>query len=57
MNNARIPPQIEMPAELALALFEAAAASARAAAGRLQRPTVRTTPKRRCGRVRHAIVE
>ena len=41
MNNDRIPPQIELPAELALALFEAAAASARAAAGRLQRPTVR----------------
>ena len=39
MNNARMPPQMELPAELALALFEAAAASARAAAGRLQRPT------------------
>lgn len=39
MNNTRIPPQMELPAELALALFEAAAASARAAAGRLQQQT------------------
>jgi hypothetical protein len=41
MNNARLPPQIDLPAGLALALFEAAAASARAAAGRLLKPTVR----------------
>ena len=41
MNIEHIPPQGELPAALALALFEAAAASARAAAGRLQRPTVR----------------
>ena len=45
MNNARLPPQIDLPAGLALALFEAAAASARAAAGRLQRPTVRHHPQ------------
>ncbi|MBI5381270.1 MAG: hypothetical protein HZA31_05160 [Opitutae bacterium] len=32
MRTDRLPPQMEMPAELALALFEAAAATARAAA-------------------------
>jgi hypothetical protein len=45
MNIERIPPQMEMPSALALALFEAAAASARAIAGRLQRPTVRHRPQ------------
>ena len=41
MNIEHIPPQIDLPSQLALALFEAAAASARAAAGRLLKPTVR----------------